>query len=149
MTLAKLDSKINALIEFETSIVETMVNELQTNDHIIIDMNAYTQLFELGINTKGVHLDSIAPYTSKTISIKLSKGQPTDRITLRDTGDFHSSFRVVFDDTKFTIVATDSKSEDLMGKYGEDILGLTDENKNELITVYILSSILALRDRLL
>lgn len=62
------------------------------NDAYIVDMNAEEQLFEQGINRLGVDIMDYAPYSPLTIAIKEEKGQPTNRVTLRDTGDFEASF---------------------------------------------------------
>jgi hypothetical protein len=67
------------------------------------------------------------------VQLKNEKNQPTDRVTLRDTGDFHKSIKVDADRTYFEIYATDWKTDDLKEKYGDEILGLTPENKAELI----------------
>ena len=62
------------------------------NEAYIVDMNAEEQLFEQGINRLGVDISDYAPYSPVTIEIKRLKGQPTNRVTLRDEGDFESSF---------------------------------------------------------
>lgn len=107
------------------------------NEAYIIDMNAEEQLFEQGINRLGVSIMDYAPYSPITISIKQEKGQPTNRVTLRDEGDFHSSFFLEVGDKQFEIKAADWKTEDLIKKYGRQILGLTDENISKLIWQYI------------
>lgn len=103
----------------------------------IIDANAEEQLFEQGINRLGVDIMDYMPYTPLTISIKEEKGQPTNRVTLRDEGDFESSFYLEVGDKQFEIKASDFKTEDLIKKYGRQILGLTDENITKLIWQYI------------
>lgn len=107
------------------------------NDAYIIDMNAEEQLFERGINRLGVEVMDYAPYSPVTIEIKEAKGQPTNRVTLRDEGDFESSFFLEVGDKQFEIRASDFKTEDLIKKYGRQILGLTDENIAILIWQYI------------
>lgn len=107
------------------------------NDAYIIDMNAEEQLFERGINRLGVEIMDYAPYRPVTIEIKEAKGQPTNRVTLRDEGDFESSFFLEVGDKQFEIKASDFKTEDLIKKYGRQILGLTDENIAILIWQYI------------
>jgi hypothetical protein len=103
----------------------------------ICDMNAEDQLFERGVNRVGVDIMDYAPYQPKTIEIKQIKGQPYNRVTLRDEGDFHSSFYVDFSNQGFEIKASDEKTEHLVNKYGRQILGLTDENAFELASEYI------------
>ena len=103
----------------------------------IIDMNAQEQLFESGENSLGVSIASYAPYSPITIEIKKMKGQPTNRVTLRDEGDFESSFYLVISDNQFEIKASDWKTEELVKKYGSSILGLTKENIASLSWDYI------------
>lgn len=108
----------------------------------IIDANAEEQLFEQGINRLGVDIMDYRPYTPLTIAIKKGKGQPTNRVTLRDEGDFHSSFYLEVGDTQFEVKAADFKTEDLIKKYGRQILGLTNENIAELIWQYVYPDLL-------
>lgn len=107
------------------------------NEYIITDMNSEDQLYEQGINRLGVNIMDYAPYSPLTIEIKKEKGQPYNRVTLRDEGDFEQSFSVEADTQQFTIKASDWKTEDLIQRYGRQILGLTEENKIILIWEYI------------
>lgn len=112
-------------------------NIIWENEAYIVDMNAEEQLFEQGINRLGVEISDYAPYSPVTIEIKEAKGQPTNRVTLRDEGDFEGSFFLEVGDKQFEIKASDFKTEDLIKKYGRQILGLTDENIAILIWQYI------------
>ena len=115
---------------------------IQENEAAIIDMNAQEQLFESGENSLGVSIASYAPYSPITIEIKKMKGQPTNRVTLRDEGDFESSFYLVISDKQFEIKASDWKTEELVEKYGSSILGLTKENIASLTWDYIYPELL-------
>lgn len=115
---------------------------IEDNDAEICDMNAQEQLYEQGINRLGVDISDYAPYSPITIDIKKLKGQPTNRVTLRDEGDFHSSFYVVATDTSFEVKAKDAKAEHLLSKYGQQILGLTRENLMTLVHEYIYPNLL-------
>lgn len=115
---------------------------VKDNESFICDMNAEQQLYEQGVNRLGVKLSDFAPYSPYTIEIKKMKGQPTDRVTLRDTGDFHESFYIEVGNDRFEIRASDWKAEKLMKKYGRGILGLTQENLAELIWQYIYPELL-------
>lgn len=112
-------------------------NIIWDNEAYIVDLNAEEQLYEQGINRLGVEIADYAPYSPVTIAIKEAKGQPTNRVTLRDEGDFASSFFLEVGDKQFEIKASDFKTEDLIRKYGRQILGLTDENIAILIWQYI------------
>ena len=107
------------------------------NEYVITDMNSEDQLYEQGVNRLGVNIMDYAPYSPLTIEIKKEKGQPYNRVTLRDEGDFEQSFYVEADRQQFTIKAADWKTEDLIQRYGRQILGLTEENKIILIWAYI------------
>lgn len=107
----------------------------------IMDTNANKQLFEEGINALGVPISSYAPYRPYTIRVKKEKGQPTDRVTLRDTGAFERDFRVVVGQTEFVVTSDDWKTEDLMAKYGK-IFGLTPSNMGRLSQEIVLPDLL-------
>lgn len=132
-----IEDKIEALTAFKEKIFSFTKDIVLDNEHIIADMNARVQLYEQGINSDGDKIADYAPYRPVTVQIKLMKGQPTNRVTLYDEGDFHASFRVIANDISFLIDATDYKTEKLLDKYGEQILGLTDDNLNELVWEYI------------
>lgn len=137
-----IERKIEALKEFEDSIYDTIRLTVVDNEHIIADMNSQVQLYEQGIDRNGDKIAEYAPYRPLTIQIKLMKGQPTSRVTLRDTGDFHASFKVIANNISFFIDTSDIKADMLIKKYGEQILGLTEDNLNELIWEYIYPDLL-------
>lgn len=137
-----LNSILGLLSAAET--VERNLNEgfytrkaLEQNQQEIVEANV-EQLYGYGINSLGIRIDTYQPYTPYTVRIKQEKGQPYDRVTLRDTGDFQKSFGVVFDPVGFYITATDYKTQDLIDKYGEKIFGLTKENRQEIAIKYVL-----------
>lgn len=125
------------LIEKDLDKNITLRKTISENKEIIIDLNAEEQLFEKGENSLGVKISDYAPYSPITIEIKREKGQPTNRVTLRDTGDFEESFFLNIGSDSFRISATDEKTSQLIRKYGKDIFGLNEENKNELLNSYI------------
>lgn len=74
-------------------------------------------------------------YTEATIAIKEGKGQPTDRVTLKDTGDFwHSIIVDKININTYNIFAEDKKTAKLIKKYGSQILGLSKESRTEEYT---------------
>ena len=93
----------------------------------ITDLNTEVQLFQRGEDSEGKKLEKYAP---STIRIKKIRRQPTNRTTLKDTGDMYETWYVnVGNDASFTIEANTVKDGyDLREKYGDDIVGLTDEN---------------------
>ena len=116
---------------------EYIMRVLTDNEEAICKLNSETQLYERGIDATGVKIADYAPYKPFTIEVKRAKGQPTDRVTLRDTGAFHKSFYLVVDTDKVTFYASDKKTAKLINKYGGEIFGLTPPNLDTLITDYI------------
>lgn len=106
------------------SIIKTAI---ENNSRKVTKLNTDDQLFDKGVDSSG---SKISPaYSRTTVSIKNRKGQPTNRVTLKDTGSFHKSFKVDTKKESFKIDATDSKRDKLVKKYsssGENIFGLTD-----------------------
>lgn len=117
-------------------------NIIIDNEAFIVNMNAEEQLFDQGVNSLGVSIEDYAPYSPYTIEIKRQKGQPTNRVTLHDEGDFANSIFIDAGRDKFEIKAADSKTQSLIRKYGRQILGLTNENLKELIEKYILPEVI-------
>jgi hypothetical protein len=94
-----------------------------------IDKNKIEQLYNVGEDSNGNVLES---YTANTRSIKIRKGQPTDRTTLKDTGEFYDTFKLTFNfDLDFEISANDG-DKGLFDRYGKDIIGWTKENTNDI-----------------
>lgn len=126
---------------FEENINSTVSQALRYNEEWLVDLNAYFQLYEKGVNALGVEIASYEPYSMYTVSIKGMLGQPTDRVTLKDTGDFHDSFYVIYREDEFEITASDDKKQDLVNRYGPEIFGLTPENmevvRNDIIRPHL------------
>ena len=71
-------------------------------------------------------------YTPFTVAMKNLKNQPTDRVTLKDTGDFYNAMFVEVIGDIVVFDSKDYKSEDLKEKYGDYIFGLTEENRTDV-----------------
>lgn len=92
---------------------------IETRDHLIDWQKE--QLFS-GKNSKN---NFIRPaYKPITRRIKRAKGQPTDRVTLKDRGDFYDGIVADIGTKVYSLTSTDSKTFSLEGKYGENIFGL-------------------------
>lgn len=144
--MKKIDDLRLRVIDFNNKLENGLLIQdiIYENEAYIIDMNAEVQLYEEGVNSLGVSISDYAPYSPITIQIKQEKGQPVNRVTLRDEGDFESSFYLEVSDKQFEIKAADFKTEKLIRNYGRQILGLTDENIKSLIWSYIYPDLLAI-----
>jgi len=107
-----------------------MANDVSTRNEII-RMNTDDQLYDKGIDSIGANLGE---YTPNTKRIKELKGQRFDHITLKDRGLFYDSWIVKVDERAINLDADDVADYDrpLFTVYGEDVLGLTDENMLKL-----------------
>ena len=141
---ATIKNLIWRLRKYRLILDEELRGEILEHSDVIIDMIVNEQLYEQGINGMGVEIMSYRPYTRYTVKIKRKKGQPFNRVTLRDTGDFYNSLHVKFDDNGFYVTSTDEKAPELLAKYGKTIFRLTDENLGILLDLYIKP---ALRER--
>lgn len=133
-TLRNLEYRLRAFKDSLPMLLEDIVRD---KEDVIVSAIADDQLYRRGINGKGKKIMDYMPYTAGTIKNKKRKGQPTTRVTLRDTGAFHESMYVVFDSEGFYITASDEKTQGLVEKYGEEIFRLTDKNFTRIIRSHI------------
>jgi hypothetical protein len=114
-------------------IIETVEEAAPQLEDLVI-----AQLYS-GIDAEGKRIEP--EYTPFTKEIKKAKGQPIDRVTTRDTGDFHSSIYQKISGTKVEYDARDRKYGKLSEKYSPDLLGLTEQSQ-EIAKAEILAPIL-------
>lgn len=133
-TLRNLEYRLRA---FKDSLPTLLEDIVRSKEDVIVSAIANNQLYRRGINGRGEKIMSYAPYAARTIENKKRKGQPTTRVTLRDTGDFHKSMYVIFDSEGFYITSDDEKAKYLVEKYGEEIFRLTDKNFTRIIRSHI------------
>lgn len=106
----------------------------EANTDLVLLLNTDEQLFQ-GLDAEGKSLKEIGGgYAPLTIELKRLKGQPTDRVTLYDTGEFYNSFRVFAGKTHLDITADTLKEGDvdLQDRYGRNLLGLNDDSITQL-----------------
>lgn len=141
MASGMLNRVFSDLKGLETGFDTQAVKIIKENDHIVIDMN--TEQLYAGVNSEGVSLESIGgPYSPVTVEIKKSKGQPTDRVTLKDTGDFYEGFFVKASGGMWQISSKDDKTQKLIDDWGADIFGNTPKDEKEINIEYILPGLI-------
>ena len=101
----------------------------------VLDLNRIEQLYRRGIDSNGESLESIGgAYSELTVALKNQKGQPTDRVTLKDTGDFYESFELIVKGDSIEIAADPVKGGvSLEIRWGDDIIGLAETSIEALI----------------
>lgn len=125
-----IDRKINVIRSFRKNKDAIVIGHIRELEDLVLFMNQ-SQMEKSGIDSEG---NEINPgYTEFTIKIKMEKGQPFDKVTLKDTGDFHNSLYIRYAKGEFEIMSDDPKADKLMEKYGEEILGLINENLQDII----------------
>lgn len=134
---ASIRNLVYRLRKFKDILNDELKNEIMKHEDVIIQMVVRDQLYDQGIEGRGISIMSYQPYTARTMQIKQRKGQPYDRVTLRDTGEFYSSLHVEFDDDGFYVTSTDDKAKYLLARYGKTIFRLTNQNFTELLRNYI------------
>jgi hypothetical protein len=126
--VAKVFINLNA-----NNIVFEVIGSSKEIQEEILDLNRINQLFKKGIDSNEGDLNKMTQsgfgYSQFTIEKKRKKGQPTDRVTLFDTGEFYKSFRLTVHSTYMQISADGQKDEsNLFDDFGNDIVGLTEES---------------------
>jgi hypothetical protein len=125
----------NFFLELDVDELAFFVSNQNEFKDLVIELNTQKQLFDKGQDSTGKSLGEYRPFTVRE---KRRKGQPTDRVTLKDTGDFYESFNVQPFFGGFIIDADAEKDDkDLRDVYGEDIIGLNDENLQIIIDYYL------------
>lgn len=129
------------LRKFKAILDEELRNEILRHEDVIVKMVAEGQLYDKGIEGRGIKISDYMPYAEITKKRKLKKGQPINRVTLRDTGEFHNSLHVEFDDEGFYVTSDDDKAKYLLDRYGKTIFRLSNENLNTLLREYVRPSL--------
>ena len=128
------------LRKFKDELPELLEETVYEVEDVIVSAIADDQLYRRGLTGKGVKIASYEPYAESTIRRKKFHGQPTTRVTLRDTGDFHKNMFVVFTDEHpggFYVTSSDEKTQDLVDRYGPEIFRLTNKNFTRILRVHI------------
>lgn len=133
MSLARLDALAVALKSLPHTLTATVGEVVRANGHVLEDANT-AQLAE-GLDAD--NRDITPEYAPLTVEIKGQKGQPTDRVTLRDEGDFYAGIVAKVRGQAVEMEGTDPKTAELQQKYGNPIIGLSDAAVDEFREDYV------------
>lgn len=128
--MTRLEEALLRFVEIDyTEMLFSITEEEETQEFIINTIQ--DQLYNTGADGKG---KSLGDYSFSTIRLKKKKGDPFDRVTLFDTGEFYDSFFIKPTKEGFIINADGLKEggTNLLVKYGEDILL---PNKDSIILI--------------
>ena len=132
-----LDDLKRTVSELKDTVNSSIQESIDQNKQIIMELQTQEQMYQ-GITSKGI--DIKPAYASSTIKIKRRKGQPTDRVTLFDTGAFYNSLEVIAGKNDAVIRTIISYSVYLVDRYA-DILGLDKENWTKFLNNYTIPTI--------
>src|SRR5678815_2088962 len=128
--MKEIERIIQNLNKLTPAVQEKAILEIVTkHEATLVDYNI-AQMME-GERSDGSEI--LPEYTPLTVAIKNAKGQPSDRVTLRDEGDFQQE---MFAETKqfpVEIMSTNWKEAKLIRKYGDRIFGINEKHKTEFV----------------
>lgn len=122
----------------ERDIFKVMEQTINQFNFVLVDFITNKQLFREGIDGDGKKL---AGYARTTIRLKLRKGQPVDRTTTVDEGDFHASIRIKAFSDRYEITSDVEHDKFIIKRYGSNVLKITDENFREFMINYFLPNL--------
>jgi hypothetical protein len=127
----------NTVVKLQQSVNLSLQESINQNKQVILELQTQEQMYQ-GIDSKGI--DIKPAYADSTIKIKRKKLQPTDRVTLFDTGAFYNSLEIIAGQNDAIIRTVISYSVFLVDKYA-DILGLDEENWTKFLEKYTIPTI--------
>jgi hypothetical protein len=125
--LYRLQDKVSYLRDGGIIDLTTIVLQEKDIEFDICQLNI-SQLFDFGINSNNIVL---APYRSSIYAEMKFNLSGHDYTDLRLSGDFQRNFYLIFSGQTYGIYSSDEKTSELVLKYGEDIFGLTEQNKEQ------------------
>jgi hypothetical protein len=114
----------------------------------IIELNTIDQLFNQGIDALG---NSLGDYSQVSVEVF---GKRSGHIQLNDTSEFYDSFVVLVLKDKLVIRANTIKNDpikgttDLITRFGDEIIGLTDENIDKISELIMINIIKYVKQQL-
>jgi len=127
----------NTVVKLQQAINLSLQESINQNKQVILELQTQEQMYQ-GIDSKGI--DIKPAYADSTIKIKRKKLQPTDRVTLFDTGAFYNSLEIIAGQNDAIIRTVISYSVFLVDKYA-DILGLDEQNWTVFLENYTIPTI--------
>ncbi len=133
-------SRFNAkLLELKDSINKSIKISISTNKAVLIEQQTDGQ-FDKGQDSQGIQF--VPKYAFSTKVAKRKKGQPTDRVTLRDTGKLYGNIDIQAQTTQAIITANVEYFKYLIAHYDNNtILGIQTEAMKDFLNEFTLPEI--------
>lgn len=134
------DDRIKAIRALPKLLINKTLEVVKDNESRVVSDITDGQLFTFGQDGKGISLGS---YAQSTINRKKAKGQPTNRVTLRDTGEYHRSHRLELTSDGIEVKADPVNGDyELRSRYGDDILVWSDKNQDVFVEKILKESLI-------
>ncbi len=125
--MATIKKVYDRVLAFDSDLAIDQIFRESEDDFVRLNQE---QMFA-GVKRDGNEIEP--PYANLTVAIKQQKGQPTDRVTLKDTGAFYQGLYANLAGNRIDEGSSDPKAEKLSEKYGEEIYGLGGQYKQEFV----------------
>lgn len=139
------DRKIKQINGIKKNIGRFIGESALRNSNVLEDAITEDQLHGKGEDGLGQSLGEYSDFTKNfktTIAGQLGRDTRIDHITLRDTGEFHSSIKVGLTRDGIKIDSEPKKEDtDLIDEFGEAILFVNDQNLEEFRRPFLLDDI--------
>lgn len=132
--MRKIQNLIDHITDVKQRVASIAEDVLKQNEQEIIDLVRYDQLYELGEDGRGIKLK---PYAARTVRYKKRVGQPYNRTTLEDSGDFYKGFQVEYLGYGLRVFSRDAKGPYLAETYGSSIFAISAQNQQYLISTLV------------
>ncbi len=134
-----VETFIKKLNEMEASINKSIQSSINSNKEVLIEQQTEGQM------NKGKDANNISfvpKYAKSTRDYKKSKGQPTDRVTLKDTGKLYDSIQIQANTTQAVISTNVNYFKYLVAHYiNNTILGINEQGTKDFIVKYTIPEI--------
>ena len=127
------------LKELKASINKGIQTSIQANEQVLINQQTNEQFFE---GKDSMNVNFVPDYATSTKKYKQRNGQPTNRVTLKDSGDLYDSITIQANTTQAIISTNIEYFKYLVAHYGNNtILGIQDDAMEAFLVRYTLPEI--------
>lgn len=132
------DRQIRFIENLESELFKEMENSIKGFGFELEEAITEDQLFNRGVDGNEKKL---LGYSRTTIRIKIAKGQPVDRTTLKDENNFHPSIQIDAFSDRFEVSSNVTHAKFLLSRYGQDILKVSNKNMKEFMLKHFIPAI--------
>ncbi len=135
-------SRFNAkLLELKNSINKSIQISISTNKAVLIEQQTDGQ-FDKGQDSQGIQFVPKYAFSTKVAKRRKVPSQPTDRVTLRDTGKLYGNIDIQAQTTQAIITANVEYFKYLIAHYDNNtILGIQTEAMKDFLNEFTLPEI--------